>query len=519
MTTSLTTMEESLGGQFPPVIRTVLTSTGPEGGGVLGLFDWERIQELSDSLRSVGFSPRYVPLHFVRPPYEVACYPILCTDGEEPAPVAILADLRTGALLGVLAETVEAALDLRAQEFVGDATFRYGLLQLAAHAIAREEGEGAYQRAKGGALPKDREWRIYRYCVQDVIVGATVVRYQASGNCLEADVFLTAEIPELEELTGARALAQFLLGEAVRCGTTMEIRFTGNVEGGSVPWALRLLAARYGLTAGGDSPSALSPRESTALLFALAGLQSDTVARIAALAAEGAVAPEQLAYGVIEGSWSPHALAVLVSSRTPGRVLTGSASPWDSLSYLDDRVVCEAAVLAERFIEMLARTSAAHPGGQSQGLVGADGIDARMIEETEDGGIDLVTEVDAGALAVRIEPRYETDTLAFPDPEDAASVIQARRLRVLLRPLTGNGLVRQMDCDLTELQKEDLPTDVRVVILVPRDVGLLDSAERSRLHNAAANAGALIVADSAPHTEIADAARLRMKSISKRLRP
>lgn len=416
-----------------------------------------------------------------------------------------------------LAADLDAYLDmLRA---TGAEHFARGFVQLAAHALAREAAEGAYQRSKGGELPKDREWRIYRYCVQDVVVGATVVRYQASGNCLEVDVFLTAEIAELEELTGARALAQFILGEAVRCGTSMEIRFTANVEGGSVPWALRLLAARCGLAAGGDAPAALSPRQSVALLFALAGLQPATISRIDALAGEGALAPEQLAYGVIEGSWSPHGLAVLVSSRTPGRVLTGSASPWDSLSYLDDRVVCEAAVMAERFIEMLARTSAAPQNGQMQGPTGADRIDARMVEETEDGGIDLVTEVDAGALTLVIEPRCEADILAFPDPEDLAHVIRARTLRVLLRPLTGYGLVRQVDRDLAELQKEAPPDHVRVVILVPRDIGLLDSAERSRLHDAAGNAGALIVADAAPHTEIADAARLRVNAVATRLRP
>lgn len=104
-----------------------------------------------------------------------------------------------------------------------------------------------YSHADGGKLPSNHEWRPYRFCIQDVLFGATVVKHHREGNCLQVDVFLTANIPEYEHLAGSRALTAFLLSEAYKCGGSMELRFTNNVEGGQIPEELCELAQEYGI--------------------------------------------------------------------------------------------------------------------------------------------------------------------------------------------------------------------------------------------------------------------------------
>ena len=104
-----------------------------------------------------------------------------------------------------------------------------------------------YDHAKGGDLPCNHEWRPYRYCIQDVLFGSIVVRHNRDGNYLHVDVFLPVAIPGYETDAGAEALTVFLLSEAYKCGGTMEIRFSENVEGGNVPAVLRRIAARHGV--------------------------------------------------------------------------------------------------------------------------------------------------------------------------------------------------------------------------------------------------------------------------------
>ena len=70
--------------------------------------------------------------------------------------------------------------------------------------IVDYDKEFGYDHAKGGKLPRNHDWRPYRYCIQDVLFGATVVRHYREANCLEVDVFLTADVPEYGPLAGAR---------------------------------------------------------------------------------------------------------------------------------------------------------------------------------------------------------------------------------------------------------------------------------------------------------------------------
>jgi len=96
-----------------------------------------------------------------------------------------------------------------------DNWFQHGLNRLDWH---MENLAFQYDHEKGGQLPRNHVWRPYRFCVQDIILGITVIRHDRKYNRLEADVFLTAQIPEYEPDSGCRALALILLSDAYKSG-------------------------------------------------------------------------------------------------------------------------------------------------------------------------------------------------------------------------------------------------------------------------------------------------------------
>lgn len=202
-----------------------------------------------------------------------------------------------------------------------------------------------YDHDKGGKLPRSHIWRPYRFCVQDVVLGTTVVRHVKGDNCLEVDVFLTTSIPQYEPDSGVRGLALFLLCEAYKCGGTMEIRFTGNVEGGRVPAELEALAERLGVPIPLDSITAhrLTPSDSRALFAALTGFSQTALQRIAELD----LSIERACYVVNKDIWTRHEVeAIMLSASKPDRLFAGGAAPEQRALFAQDLLQGRAALLA-----------------------------------------------------------------------------------------------------------------------------------------------------------------------------
>ncbi len=114
------------------------------------------------------------------------------------------------------------------RETADDGYVAYGLSVLEKHVHAYQE-RYEYDHGKGGTVPRNHDWRPYRYCIQDVLFGAVVVRHHRDGHHLVVDVLLPAAIEGYEPDAGAHALILFVLAEAYKCGGTMEIEFTENV--------------------------------------------------------------------------------------------------------------------------------------------------------------------------------------------------------------------------------------------------------------------------------------------------
>lgn len=147
-------------------------------------------------------------------------------------------------------------------------------------------------------------WRPYRFCVQDILLGATVVRHAREYKCLEVDVFLMAEVPQYEAASGVHALAVFLLSEAYKCGGSIEIRFTEFVEGGRIPLDLCQLAESLGAPFALESinKGCISPPESRNRFAKLTGFTLELEKRIDELNAQHRLSVERVCYLFITAS-------------------------------------------------------------------------------------------------------------------------------------------------------------------------------------------------------------------------
>ncbi|NJP05829.1 MAG: hypothetical protein HC837_09510 [Chloroflexaceae bacterium] len=214
----------------------------------------------------------------------------------------------------------------------------------------------AYDHAQGGKMPRNHDWRPYRFCIQDVLFGTTVVRHNRYHNCLEIDVFLTAPIPEYDELAGAQALAIFCLSEAYKCGGTMELRFTQQVEGGRVPAAFQALGQRYGIKFAESASGRVAPEEAKAFYAALTGFAPALHERLIAMDQTGVFSMTRACYIVHHGIWSREQIEMIVqSSRRPDSVLAGLTQPHQRHLYAYDILHARAALLGGMLDRQLQR--------------------------------------------------------------------------------------------------------------------------------------------------------------------
>lgn len=244
---------------------------------------------------------------------------------------------------------------------VADDSFEKAWLNFDRH-VQDYQREHQYDHAKGGKLPRNHIWRPYRYCIQDVVFGVTVVRHWREPNCLEVDVFLTADIPEYGPLAGARALTHFLLSEAYKCGGTMEIRFTRNVEGGRIPRQLTELASALDVTFA--QPDRLLPAEAKDLYAALTGFSLSLRAALESLEAAGRIKMARACYVVNHGVWSREQVELLVlGSERPDSILAGEALPQQRHLYYHDLLHARAALMTGMLERILLQRERESEGG------------------------------------------------------------------------------------------------------------------------------------------------------------
>ncbi len=322
--------------------------------------------------------------------------------------------------------------------------------------VARYQKEHEYDHAKGGKLPRNTDWRPFRYCIQDVVFGTTVVKHHQEGNCLQVDVFLTADVPEYGPMAGARALTAFLLSEAYKCGGTMEIRFTRNVEDGQVPAELQELAFQYGIHLSHVSRGRIEPGESKALYAAMTGFSGRLQEHINQLESEGKLKMARACYVVHHGVWSKEQLEMIVlGSENPESILSGQARPEQRHLYQHDLLHARAALMAGMFERMILQRN----------RVNEEGVTFDM----EDDLRELKIHFDGTGY---VKEYLCSEPVALPwlfDTKNDRTIPENIAFQVLVRARSQADLRFHFPADIQTAAKWKAEKNAPTFILVPRD--------------------------------------------------
>jgi len=332
-----------------------------------------------------------------------------------------------------------------------------------------------YDHAKGGKLPRNHDWRPYRYCIQDVLFGANVVRHLREANCLQVDVFLTADIPEYGPLAGAMALASFLLSEAYKCGGTMEIRFTKNVEGGQVPQELQDLARQYEIVFSQANAGKILPEEAKALYAALTDFPPSLQQKINELEQIGRMKMARACYVVNHGMWSKEQVEMIVlGSEQPDSVLSGRAQPHQRHLYFHDLLQARAALLGGMLDRILAQRQRVSDSGVTYDMED----DVRPLEISFDGEL--------------YAKQYHSDETVpipwlYPDGQ-TREITGGMPFNVLVRARDAADLQLHLAGDLKQATDYRQQMQRPTLLLIPNDFMILPDAFREKIHQQAQTA-------------------------------
>jgi hypothetical protein len=478
--------ERELGVSFPSVYRGFLLRYGAIGSGRVTIFGLGGPEDCSPSvlwasklLHSIcpTVPALLVPIE-LREDGTFACLHCAPESSEDPTCVVLLHPdtFSEGQLLPAVADDFSSYV---AQRLERSKWTRVGLRQLARH-VHELHGRYGYDHADGGDLPRNHDWRPYRFCVQDVVLGMTVVRHLVDQNCLEVDVFLTADVQEFEAGSGARGLTMFLLTEAYKCGGTMEIRFTPNVEGGRLPIALQQLARQLDPPVERGRPATITPEEARRLYLALTPFTPFGRDRLRALAAAGMISPERACYTVNHGVWSVSEVETLLDvSQHPDRIFAGGASPLQRLAYLEDLHAGRTAVLGGLLQVTLSQRVPERPASE-QGA-------GNVLVEDDVRPIDL--EFDGDLVAQVYRSPEEAILLPWLESEGDACIPAGEQFLVALRARPSWDLALRLRRDLTDLarllHRRSGKPGGRAFVLVPGDFFELPAGVQQSLRSAA----------------------------------
>lgn len=363
-----------------------------------------------------------------------------------------------------------------------------------------ERFERDYLRA--GKLPRNHVWRPYRFCVQDVVVGLTVVKHSLERNALDVDVCIIEDAPDYEEHSGAKMMAAFLLSESYKCGGTMELNFDGEI-----PPAL----CRYAHQLHVDLPDAeagrISPIAARHLYLALSEFSDALVNRIVALAADGKLSPERVCYVVHRGVWTQAEVeAIVQGSQHSESILGGGTFAEQRHLYMNDLLHARAAIMGGHLDRVLA------------------------MRERSDGDVSYELEDDVRRVEVAFDPVayakvYSCDedlTLLWStvEAEELAAIPASEVVVALLRARNSIQLEKHLRQDLASAAsvRDGMAAGsqpVHAFVVVPRDYESMPADLRQSVENEARmnRVGLLVCPDTVAALDTDAASRLSRSRI------
>ncbi|WP_410611089.1 hypothetical protein [Amycolatopsis sp. lyj-109] len=327
----------------------------------------------------------------------------------------------------------------------------------------------AHGRRTPGQAPRPDDWRVYRFCSQNVVVAMVLLRFNRDDNILDVGACLITALSSLDPDAPARALCTLLLAEAHRSGGDLTVRFvrgTGNNAASvPIPGAVCRWSDRVGVVL--DRRGGLVDRDAGCRLF-VESVNIGEALRTLLREADAATAAATC-YGVASGLWAASEVETLLAwSPSAGFVLRGLTDPMDRAHYACD-------VSDVRVAMLVAAAHRKMSAGVGDALLDAEDVGQRI-------GFTANNDLTCDFTADRIDltewmfggyPAFAVTELrlavADAEPDQLASAVYASIHRV-------SG------------------ADGSAAVLCPRDIVSLAEADRERLVVAAEEAGVVILA-------------------------
>jgi hypothetical protein len=205
------------------------------------------------------------------------------------------------------------------------------------------------------------DWRAYRFCSQDVIVGATLVRHNREEHVTEIAALPCATLTAHADDAPLCGVLALVLSDAYRSGGDLSLQFVNQASREPrpvpIPHRVRRFAGAHGVRlvrAGSGYIGADAARR----LFVEAIACPEGLRRLLR-GDELAVSASAACFAVASGIWDATAVEDLLRTASdPGRVLSGVSRPLDGVAWQVDLETASRALL----VSGLVTRSAAAPG-------------------------------------------------------------------------------------------------------------------------------------------------------------
>jgi hypothetical protein len=339
--------------------------------------------------------------------------------------------------------------------------------------------EYEYSHSKGGKLPRNHNWRPYRYCIQDVFFGLSVVRHNRKHNYLEVDVCLTAFVPGYDALAGAEALLVFFLTEAFKCGGTMAIQFTKHVEDGQVPADIEALAARHQVKLLQRKNGTITATEAIQLYMRLSRFSPKLQQILTRLHDAQQLSIPRACFAVHHGLWNADQIEMFaIGSKHPDAILSGVAQVQHRHAFNYALYHARAALLIDAFERALLYRQ--HESKNAQN-VSDDREDDRYLADTifDDNGY--------------IKAFHTKQILPLPWSINTVSNLKVLRFQVMIRARDAADIKRHLIYDVALAEYIRQQEGIDTFLLVPRDYYDLSNTFQKAMEEELTNRGVVLL--------------------------
>ncbi|AHH98604.1 SMI1/KNR4 family protein [Kutzneria albida] len=392
------------------------------------------------------------------PERQLACIRV---DGRDDPPVVIvdLDDPRTW-------QESQPPAFKRFSHYADDFMDQAHALRRVADFLRRRQADIKSGRRPAGQAPRPDDWRVYRFCSQNVVVAMVLLRFNRDDNVLDVGACLITALSALDPDAPARALCTLLLAEAYRSGGDLSFRFvrgTGRTAPASMPRALCRWAERVGVAL--DRRRGKIDRDTALRLFIEAVNVGDELRGRLRASQESAAA---ICHGIASGLWHPAEVEILLAwSTAPGSTLRGLTNPIDRARYACDILDVRAAMLVAAAHRRIA-------AGDDEALLDA-----------EDAGQQVGLSADGDRTCCLTADRIDLTDWLLGGP----SAFPTTQMRLTVADAEPDQLEEVFHVAIDRLAQ----VNGAAAVLCPRDILSSNETRRERIVSAADRAGVMIL--------------------------